>query len=109
MHSSSGPPSRCASPISCAILEESGAARSRGTALRHARRMDERRIAALFARTPGLTASKVHAALAQAGDLAGAAELIGGSRARKVNALLLDRDLRWLERSRAAAVICTSS
>ena len=71
--------------------------------------MDERRIAALFARTPGLTASKVHAALAQAGDLAGAAELIGGSRARKVNALLLDRDLRWLERSRAAAVICTSS
>ena len=71
--------------------------------------MDERRIAALFARTPGLTASKVRTALAQAGDLAGVAALIGGSWARHVNARLLDRDLRWLETSRAASVICTSA
>ena len=75
-------------------------------------RMDERRIAALFARAPGLTARQVRAALDRAGDLSGAAELIRAARApplRALNDTRLDADLRWLEASGATAVLCTSA
>ncbi|HEY2591888.1 MAG TPA: DNA-processing protein DprA [Steroidobacteraceae bacterium] len=72
--------------------------------------MDERRAAALFARLPSLTAQDVHAALARAGDLAAAAELIRASHGvRAVAEPLLDHDLRWLEASGATAVLCTSA
>jgi DNA processing protein len=71
--------------------------------------MDERRIAALFARTPGLTAQDVRAALARAGDLPGAVELIRAAGARAAPEALLDGDLRWLDASGAAAVLCTSA
>jgi len=84
--------------------------------------MDERRICALFARAPGLTARHVRAAVAAAGDLAGVMALLrtggtGGAvtlppRARAVldspPERLLDDDLRWLDASGAAAVPCTS-
>jgi len=71
--------------------------------------MDERRIAALFARFPSLTAHEVRAAVASAGDLACAAELIHASHpVRAIEEALLDTDLRWLEASGATAVLCTS-
>ncbi|MGH8218352.1 MAG: DNA-processing protein DprA [Steroidobacteraceae bacterium] len=77
--------------------------------------MDEHRAAALFARTPGLTAEDVRAALACADGLDGAAELIRARgarpahpRGRAVTEALLDHDLRWLETSGAVAVLCTS-
>ncbi len=72
--------------------------------------MDERRIAALFARVPSLTAQDVRAAVACAGDVAGAAELIRASHPLRAAAEpLLDADLRWLHASGAAAVLCTSA
>ncbi|HYK24884.1 MAG TPA: DNA-processing protein DprA [Steroidobacteraceae bacterium] len=72
--------------------------------------MDERRITALFARLPSLTAQDVRAAFARAGDLTGAAELIRASHpARAAEEALLDADLRWLEASGAAALLCTSA
>lgn len=72
--------------------------------------MDERRVAALFARSSGLTAQHVRAALARAGDLAGAAELIRADPALSgaVQESRLDADLRWLEASGATIVLCTS-
>jgi DNA processing protein len=74
--------------------------------------MDERRIAALLARTPGISAQHVHEALARAGDLARAAQLIrtpGLSRVHAVSDARLDADVRWLEASGATAVMCTSA
>lgn len=74
--------------------------------------MDERRLAALFARLPGATAHRLRAALARTGDLGGAAELMlaaGPLGRRAVSEARLDADLRWLEASGATAVLCTSA
>ena len=74
--------------------------------------MDERRITALLGRSVGITARHVRAALARAGDLTGAVELIRSSRPqtlRAMNEARVDADLRWLEASGAAALLCTSA
>jgi len=74
--------------------------------------MDERRVGALFARLSGLTAQHVRAALARAGDLAGAVELIRAtapSSSHAADEARLDADLRWLETSGATLVLCTSA
>ncbi len=72
--------------------------------------MDERRLFARWARTPGLTARQVRDAHAASGDLAGAAELLRGVESRAgVDERLIDDDLHWLDASHAVAVPCTSA
>jgi DNA processing protein len=82
--------------------------------------METLRACALLARAPGLTTDHVHAAIAQAGSLEAAAEphnieawgqLPPAARTAlsNPNLPLLDADLRWMKRSGATLVPCTSA
>ena len=82
--------------------------------------METLRACALLARAPGLTAEHVRAAVDRAGSLEAAADpesieawghvpLAAKAALSKPNLAALDADVRWMERSGATAVPCTSA